>query len=89
MNSSCGGPYQEGLYVSPVAQDCMAKFLDNMLRMTQAACYAPTTTRNQGLMDRLSQSVDVLGQAMVGRCRSTVSNPELKARLVPALETKM
>ena len=53
--------------MSPVAQDCMAKFLDNMLRMTQAACYAPTTTRDQILMDRLSQSVDVLGQAMVGR----------------------
>jgi IMP and pyridine-specific 5'-nucleotidase len=27
--------------------------------------------------------------AEVGRCRLTVSKPELKARLVPALETKM
>jgi hypothetical protein len=26
---------------------------------------------------------------MVGRCRLTVSKPELKARLVSALETKM
>jgi hypothetical protein len=29
------------------------------------------------------------GAIMVGRCRFTVSKPELKARLVSALETKM
>ena len=31
----------------------------------------------------------ILNGTQVGRCRLTVSKPELKARLVPALKTKM
>jgi GTPase Era involved in 16S rRNA processing len=33
--------------------------------------------------------VDAMRDPMVGRCRLTASKPEMKARLVSALETKM
>jgi len=60
------GRVREALTLDNEAQSCTAFFLDNMMRTTQAACYSPAAlrTRDQRLMDRLSQAVDVLGQSM-------------------------
>jgi hypothetical protein len=58
------GKVRESISMAGVAADCTAKFLDNMMRMTQAACYNGARDRDQRFMDRLAQSVDALGQAM-------------------------
>jgi hypothetical protein len=39
--------------------------------------------------DNFSMCMQALDCKMVGRCRLIVSEPELKARLVSALETRM
>jgi hypothetical protein len=41
------------------------------------------------LRKQVRKTKDVLSANQVGRCRLTVSKPELKARLVSALETNM
>jgi len=50
--------------------------------------YAPGS-RPLTLASASTPMIPKMGQPMVGRCRLTVSKPELKARLVAALETKL
>jgi hypothetical protein len=48
-----------------------------------------STSKFQIDLDTSTSTSSLCGTYTVGRCRLTVPNPELKARLVSALETEM
>ena len=81
---------QTGLTVIRKLEEYKALVLGSANRMGSSTfnTFESAKRQDSGMFNTLEEALS-LNSDVVGRCRLTVSNPELKARLVSGLDTKM